>query len=313
MARRGETRVYGRDGARDVVAIGLRREPGKDVYHYLLTASWKKLILLVVLAYVGSNAAFGAAYLAMGDVIEGARPGDFWDAFFFSVQTMATIGYGKMAPATAAANALVAAEALLGLMALAVVTGLVFAKFSRPTARVIFSRVAVVTPYERVPSLMLRMANERANQIVEAQLHAVMVRNEQTAEGDTVRRVHDLALRRSHSTVFALSWTAIHPITPQSALHGEDQRSMAAKEANIIVSLTGYDESLAQTVYARHVYTPDQVVWGARFRDIMVFLPDGLRAIDYRRFHDVVPLGAGDGNAPAPGPERTPGGAGARD
>ncbi len=295
-ARVARRRVFG--ASRNVVALGLRRHPGKDVYHYLLTASWTKLIVLVTLAYVGANSAFAGLYLALGDVIENARAGDFWDAFFFSVQTMATIGYGKMAPRTLPANALVAAEALVGMMGLAVVTGLVFAKFSRPTARVLFSRVAVVSPYEKAPSLMFRMGNERVNQIVEAQLHAVLVRDEQTAEGETVRRAHDLVLRRSRSALFALTWTAIHPITRDSPLFGEDARSMAEKETDIIVSLTGYDESLAQTVYARHAYRADQVVWGARFSDILVRLPGGARAIDYRRFHDVAPIGAGVERAP---------------
>jgi inward rectifier potassium channel len=308
MARLAETRLFGRYGAaRDIVAIGLRRQPGKDLYHSLLTASWKRLFALVALAYLGVNAVFAGAYLALGNAIESARAGDFWDAFFFSVQTMATIGYGRMAPRTLGANALVAVEALMGMMGLAVVTGLVFAKFSRPTARVIFSRVAVVSPYDRVPSLMFRMANERANQIVEAQLHVVLVRNDQTAEGDTVRRVHDLTLRRSRSALFALTWTAIHPITPQSPLFGEDAESMAEKQADIVVSLTGHDESLAQTVHARHAYGPEQVAWGVRFRDILVHLPNGIRAVDYRRFHDVVPLGPGDREEREPGDRRARG------
>ncbi len=308
MATPIETRVFGRYGARrDIVAIGLRRRPGMDLYHHLLTASWGKLIALVALGYLASNAIFAEAYLALGDAIENARPGRFWDAFFFSVQTMATIGYGKMAPRTPGANALVAAEALVGMMGLAVVTGLVFAKFSRPTARVLFSQVAVVSPYDKVPSLMFRMANERANQIVEARLHAVLVRNEQTAEGFTVRRVHDLALRRNRSALFALTWTAIHPVTPQSPLYGEDAQSMADKEADIVVSLTGYDETLAQTVHARHAYAPEQVVWGVRFRDILVRLPNGIRAIDYRRFHDVAPFGPGDVEERSPGGKRARG------
>ncbi|HYQ82386.1 MAG TPA: potassium transporter, partial [Anaeromyxobacteraceae bacterium] len=146
--------------------------------------------------------------------------------------------------------------------------------------------------------LMFRMGNERVNQIVEAQLHAVLVRQEQTAEGETVRRVHDLVLRRSRSALFAITWTAIHPITRESPLFGEDARSMAEKETDIIVSLTGYDESLAQTVYARHAYRADQVVWGARFSDVLVRLPDGGRAIDYRRFHEVAPIDAGAERAP---------------
>jgi inward rectifier potassium channel len=274
---------------REVVAIGLRRQPGKDLYHSLLTASWWKLFVLVLVAYVGSNAMFAAGYLLEGDVIENARPGSFLDAFFFSVQTMATIGYGKMAPRTTLANALVAAEALVGMLGLAVVTGLVFAKFSRPTARVLFSRVAVVAGYDGVPSLMFRMANERASQIVEAQLRAVVLRDETTVEGEPVRRSHDLRLRRSHSAVFALTWTAIHPITPDSPLFGEDARSLAAKRSDLVVSLTGFDASLSQTVHARHGYGPSDIHWGARFEDILGHLPDGGQVIDYRKFHDVVP------------------------
>jgi inward rectifier potassium channel len=280
-------------GAREVVAIGLRRQPGKDLYHYLLTASWSKLFVLVLVGYVGSNAMFAAGYLLEGDVIENARPGSFLDAFFFSVQTMATIGYGKMAPRTTLANALVAAEALVGMLGLAVVTGLVFAKFSRPTARVLFSRVAVVTQYDGRPSLMFRMANERASQIVEAQLHVTLLRDETTAEGEAVRRAHDLVLRRSRSAVFALTWTAIHPIT----LHGEDAASLAAKRTDLVISLAGFDESLSQGVHARYAYGPGDVVWGSRFADVLGRLPDGRLAIDYRKFDDLVPqepaLGAG--------------------
>jgi inward rectifier potassium channel len=275
---------------RELLAIGLQRRPGKDLYHYLLTAPWQRLFLLLVVAYVAANAFFAAGYLLIGDAIEEARPGSFADAFFFSVQTMATIGYGKMAPHGLAANVLVSVEALIGLMAVAVVTGLVFAKFSRPTARVLFSRVAVVAPYDGVPSLMFRMANERASQIVEAQLRVALVRTETTAEGETVRRVHDLHLRRSRSALFALTWTAIHPITAQSPLHGESEASMREREANLVASLTGYDESLAQTIHARHAYAPGEIVWNARFQDLFTPLPDGRPAIDYRRFHEVAPL-----------------------
>ncbi len=289
---------------REVVAIGLRRQPGKDLYHSLLTASWRKLFVLVAVGYVCSNAMFASGYLLEGDVIENARSGSFLDAFFFSVQTMATIGYGKMAPRTTLANALVATEALVGMMGLAVVTGLVFAKFSRPTARVLFSRVAVVAPYDGVPSLMFRMANERASQIVEAQLHAVVLRDETTAEGEPVRRAHDLHLRRSRSAVFALTWTAIHPITPDSPLHGEDAASLLAKRTDLIVSLTGFDESLSQSVHARHGYGPGDIVWGSRFEDVLGRLPDGRLAIDYRKFHDVVPVDPARPAGPAPAGRR---------
>ncbi len=281
-------------GGGEILAIGLRRRPGRDAYHWLLTASWPKLFLLVVLAYVVVNAAFALGYLALGDGIENARDGSFGDAFFFSVQTLATIGYGKMAPRTTAANVLVAAQALLGLLGLAMVTGLTFAKFSRPTARVLFSRVAAVVPYDGVPSLLFRLANERASQIVDAHLEVTIVRDELTAEGERVRRMHDLPLRRNRSAFFALTWTAVHPMDASSPLRGATPESMAHSETDIVVSLTGVDESLAQTVHARHVYRHSQVVFGARFRDVLSELPDGTRSIDYRRFHEVEPLARSD-------------------
>src|SRR5208337_4984173 len=156
-----------------------------------------------------ANAAFALVYVLGGDSIENARPGSFTDAFFFSVQTMATIGFGKMVPRTGLANVLVTLESLVGLLGLAIATGLVFAKFSRPTARVLFSRVAVISPWDGVRSLMFRMANERDNRIIEAQVHVVLMRNEATAENVLVRRVHDLALLRHNNPSFALSWTAI--------------------------------------------------------------------------------------------------------
>ncbi len=281
-------------GGGEILAIGLRRRPGRDLYHSLLTASWPKLFVLVVLAYAAVNAAFALAYLALGDGIENARHGSFGDAFFFSVQTLATIGYGTMAPRTIAANVLVSAEALLGLLGLALVTGLTFAKFSRPTSRVLFSRIATVAPYDGVPSLLFRLANERATQIVDAHLEVTIVRSELTAEGEQVRRMHDLPLRRSRSAFFALTWTAVHRIDASSPLLGATPESMARTETDIVISLTGFDESLAQTVHARHVYRPSQVVFGVRFRDVLSDLPDGTRSIDYRRFHEVEPLARGD-------------------
>ena len=286
--------VVRRFGAgREVVALGLRSHPLRDVYLWLLAAPWRRFFALVLAAYVGANAVFAAAYLALGDAIEEARPGHFGDAFFFSVQTMATIGYGKMAPRGLAANVLVTLEALVGLLGLALVTGLVFAKFSRPTARVRFSQVAVVTPFDGVPSLLFRMANERGNQIAEAQAHLVLLRSERTREGEEVRRIHDLRLVRSQSAFFAFTWLIVHPITPESPLFGETPESLRARDVDLVASMTGLDETLSQSVHARHAWTPDQVLWGHRFADVLVSRPDGRRAIDYRKFHDVEPDGTG--------------------
>lgn len=273
-----------------VVCTGVPRRYRSDLYLFLLEASWLRLVMALGLLYVASNAVFALGYVLGGDSIENARPGSFADAFFFSVQTMATIGFGKMVPRTPLANVLVTIESMTGLLGLAIATGLIFAKFSRPTARVLFSRVAVVSPWDGVPSLMFRMANERNNRIIEAQVHAVLMRTETTAENVLVRRVHELKLLRRQNPSFALSWTAIHPIDEQSPFWKTTAAALAAAEAEIIVSLTGLDETYAQTIHARQSYAADEIVWNARFVDILGRLPDGRMRIDYRHFHDVVPV-----------------------
>jgi inward rectifier potassium channel len=285
--RQRVTRLTG--SGREVVSIGLRNTPLRDLYHSLLTTTWSQFFGLVLAAYLGANLIFASGYLAIGDGIEEARPGNFSDAFFFSVQTMATIGYGKMAPRGLEANLLVTMEALVGLLGLALVTGLVFAKFSRPTARVLFSRNAVITTFDGVPSLLFRMANERGNQIAEAQAHLVLLRTERTPEGEEVRRVHDLRLRRGQSAFFAFTWLVVHPITPDSPLFGETAKTMQERDLDLVASVTGLDETLSQSVHARHSWSVEQILWRHRFVDVLVTLPDGRRAIDYRKFHEVAP------------------------
>ncbi|MHB8421019.1 MAG: ion channel [Myxococcales bacterium] len=275
------------DERRRIVRLGApRANPFRDLYHAWLTASWPTTFAAVVVLYLTANACFAGLYLLLGGGIEGARPGSFEDSFFFSVQTMATIGYGKMVPTSAAANALVAAEAFVGLLGFSVTTGLVFAKLSRPTARVLFSRVAAISVRDGQPSLMFRMANERQNQIVDVGLRVVLARAEHTAEGEEVRRFHELVLARSWAASFSLSWTAIHPITAASPLHGATAETLRAQRAQIIVLITGIDETFSQSVHARHSYQWDEIVWQRRFVDVMKLLPDGRFQIDYGRFHD---------------------------
>ena len=202
---------------------------------------------------------------------------------------MATIGYGVMAPRSIFTNVLVSIEALSGLTSLAVVTGLVFARFSRPTARVRFSRVAVVAPRDGVPSLMFRAVNQRSNRIVEAQIHLVMSRREMTREGESMRRFYDLAITRARNALFSLSWTVVHPIVEGSPLLGETPESLKTSQAMIIASLVGMDESFLQNVHVRYVWLADEIIWGMRFADVLHEFPDGTFAIDYSRFDDVVP------------------------
>ena len=189
--------------------LGLEDSRLSDLYHFLLTESWPVLLAGIVLIFVVVNSIFAMVYM-LDKGVENARPGSFADAFFFSVQTMATIGYGKMDPDTFLAEVMMSIEALTGLVGLAVVTGLVFAKFSRPTARVRFSRVAIVSNRDGVPSLQFRLANMRANRIVDASARVVFARQERTLEGEEMRRFYDLKLQRDRNSLFIYSWTVIH-------------------------------------------------------------------------------------------------------
>lgn len=283
--------ILDREGRFNVVRLGdSSLLHWRDFYHLMLTISWPGFFFLLVVLYVAVNAGFALAYLAGGDGIENAQPGSFADAFFFSVQTMASIGYGALYPKTFYVNTIVAIEALAGLLGLAMATGLMFARFSRPTARVLFSQVAVIAPFNGQPTLTFRTANQRRNQILAAQLRVTFVRDESNDEGQFMRRLYDLKLVRSETPIFGQTLTVMHPIDETSPLYGETPRSLAEAEAAIVVMLVGIDETVAQSVHARHVYAAQDVLWNMQFVDIFARLPDGRRSIDYSRFHDVIPL-----------------------
>jgi inward rectifier potassium channel len=276
-----------------VVRIGMPRTPFADFYASLLASSWSLLVGGITGAYVVLNLFFASLFYFGGTfggaTILNAREGSFQDAFFFSVQTFATIGYGTMSPQGFFGNLLVTIEAIVGILFVAMATGLMFAKFSRPSARVVFSRNAVITNREGIPTLMFRMANERGNRIVEASVRVVLVRNETTSEGEKLRRFYDLPLTRSQTALFAFTWSAMSPITETSPLFGETTTSLEDSEAELVISLVGIDETLSQTIHARHYYAADDVLFGRRFVDILASLPDGRRSFDYSRFHDLLP------------------------
>ncbi len=283
-------RIEKRDGRLTIVGLGAWHSYWRDPYHLLLTIPWSMFLALTTSGYLVANALFALVYLAGGNCIVNARPGSFSDAFFFSVQTMASIGYGAMYPRTFYANVVVTFEALIGLLGVAVGTGLAFARFSRPTARVLFTRVAVIAPHDGMPTLMFRAANQRRNQILEAQLRVRLVRDEITREGQFMRRFHDLQLLRSQNPVFSLSWTAMHPIDENSPLYGATAEMLTESETTLVISLVGIDETVAQTIYARHTYVAREILWNKRFVDIVSRTGDGARSIDYTHFHDVMPV-----------------------
>ncbi|HYM31981.1 MAG TPA: ion channel [Candidatus Cybelea sp.] len=277
-------------GTRNIQRIG---EPAgwRDLYHWLMVITWPRFLGLMAAGYIGANVVFAGLYSLDLDGIANTHRGSFADAFFFSVQTIATIGYGVMYPQTLYVNLVVTLETLFGMMSIALAAGIIFARFSRPTARVLFSSVAVIAPHDGVPTLMFRAANRRRNQILAAEVAVAVVRNEVAAEGQIMRRFHDLALVRDRNPVFALTWTVMHQILPGSPLHGRSVEELYEAQIEIVVTVSGIDETFAQTIYARHSYITEDLRWNARFADILGRAPDGRRTVDYRQFHEIVPIG----------------------
>jgi len=291
LKRSGQGKFRSFAGARDTPTIRrLNESRTLDIYHSVLTASWVRFFAVVALLFGIFNLVFAGLYLLDGHAVANARRGSFADAFFFSVQTMATIGYGQLYPQTLYGNLVVTLEVLLGMSALALMTGVIFARFSRPTALVMFSAVATIAPYDGVPTLMFRAANQRRNQILEAQVSVAVLRDERTREGGQMRRFHDLSLARSRTPAFGLTWMVMHPINKESPLHGATPESLAAENAEIVVTLTGIDGTFAQSIYARHSYVAEEILWNRRFADVLGQLDDGTRVIDYRRFHEVIEI-----------------------
>jgi inward rectifier potassium channel len=266
--------IVGPDGL-PYLRRNLREALFRDFYYQLAAIRWPLLLALLGAAFVAVNLLFASAYFFDHGLMSVRAP-DFSEAFLFSIQAMSTVGSLTAIPVTLLANVLFTAETLSGLLLLALVAGLAFARFSRPTALVRFSRHAVVADRDGIPSLMFRMANVRQNRILEAEIRVTFIRTDMTREGESIRRFDDLELVRNHNALFALTWTAIHPIDAHSPLRGMTPDALRAREAVIVVSLTGLDETLVQTVPARHIYRAEDLRFGVRFQDVMKPMDDGL-------------------------------------
>lgn len=272
----------------DIVMVGERPRLGVDLYHAFLRARWWASLAAIVVAFLLVNVVFAVIYSLVGGV-ENMREGSFVDAFFFSVHTMATIGYGSMYPTTTLTNALVVAEAIVGLLVTAMSTGLVFAKFSTPTSRIAFAPQAVVSPVDGVPTLAVRVGNERGNYVVNADITVTLVRTVVTAEGITQYQNLDLRLVRSRAPALARTWNVAHRIEADSPLHGLGPEEMEAQEIELAVSVSGTDETTMQPVLARHRYLTNDILFGARYADVIRVLPDGRLELDVRKLHGIVP------------------------
>ena len=292
VARNARQRLLNADGTFNVVRKGLNPFSSLSLYHWLLTISWPKFIGFVSGSYVAVNWLFAFAFLLCGpDALQsttGSFAGHpFYRAFFFSVDSFATIGYGNIVPIGLAANTLVMIEALLNILGIALVTGVIFARFSRPSPKIIYSRNAIVAPYRNKTALEFRIANARSNQLIDVRVQVILTKIEPVGES-TARRFYDLDLERHRVVFFALSWTVVHPIDERSPLRGITYQDLVDTDAEFLILLTGIDETFSQTVQARSSYKPEEIVWDAKFKDIYRRPRDGgSLSVDVGRIHEI--------------------------
>ncbi len=275
-----------------IIIRGRKRQRFNDVYAQLMDATWPKLVTVFIATFLCINTTFALCYFGLanwwpGEGIIHARQGHFLDYFFFSVQTLATIGYGGMNPQGIVTNILVTLEAVTGFSFYALMTGLVFSKFSRPTALVTFSERAVINNDMGERHFSLRMINDRGNRIVDAQASMVMMRDDILPDGSIMRRYYDMALVRSKVPVMQLSWSILHRIDEQSPLWGETHESLEARNAEIIVSLAGLDESLSSTIHTRFSYIADDIFFDRSFAQMLHRVADNTLEVHYDKIHDL--------------------------
>jgi inward rectifier potassium channel len=259
-----------------------------DAYHFLRSASWTAIIVLFAALFIGTNLVFATVlWAAHADV---SNVHGFLDYFWFSVQSLATIGYGVLAPQDTLSNTVVMLESFLGFAFTALTTGVFFARFSTPSARVMFSNVAIIGTVDGQRVLMFRLANARMTAIVEASVHVYLTRDEISKSGERARRIYELPLRTPVQPSFALSWTVHHVIDEASPLYGIKDGDLKPGTGNIIVTFQGIDDRLAATVHTRFAYQPEDLRFDRRFVDIIKIDPDGTRYLDFAPFHDTEPV-----------------------
>lgn len=294
VAQQSKRRFLNRDGSFSVKRYGLPFLQSLSMYHSMLTIGWFRFYAIIVSGYLAVNILFAAAYYLCGPdalliATANLHPNRFVECFFFSIQTFTTIGYGRVSPVGIAANTLVAVEALTGLLGFAFATGLSFARFSRPSARIIFSKHAVIAPYQGIQAFEFRIINARSSQIIEVDVKVFLSRLEKDGSRVT-RRFHDLALERTHVSFFPLNWTIVHPIEASSPLTGLTRQSLLESDAEFLVLITGIEETFGQQVHSRSSYKASEVVVGASFVDMYVKTPDGELGVDIGRLHEIKPM-----------------------
>jgi inward rectifier potassium channel len=279
-----------RSGQVEFLKLNLERWEYRDVYQWLLALSWPQFAALIAGVYIVINLVFASVYALGGNCIAGMTPGSYFEAFFFSVQTLATVGYGHWYPQTLCGHIATTIEIIVGMFGLAVMTGLIFVRFSRPSARILFSRSIVIGPLNGRPTLMLRVGNLRAQSMVEAEFRIMFTRDEPIVEGDTFRHFYDLKLHFDRLISFPAALTLRHTIDEKSPLHGETAESLAASRALFTASVVGIDPVIPAAVQTQQEYTWRDIRFGERFVEIYSELARGKLTVDFGRLHDTEPV-----------------------
>jgi inward rectifier potassium channel len=293
-AAESRVRLLNRDGSFNIHRKGLPFLSWFSGYHYLISIPWWKFNLIILLSYIVINAFFGGIYLLIGtDGLAGIDGTSMMDRYvqtiFFSTQTFTTVGFGRIAPVGTGANIAASLESLTGLLSFAFATGLLYGRFSRPVAKIIFSHHAVVAPYQDMTGFMFRIANQRTNQLIDIGATVTLSRMESGADGKRVRKFHPLELERKSVTFFHLSWTVVHPINEQSPLYGVTKDQLDASDAEFLILLKAFDDTFSQNVHARTSYKHHEVDFGHKFKGIYSIAEDGMIEIALDQIHDYEP------------------------
>jgi inward rectifier potassium channel len=277
-----------RFGHREIETLGLGQGFWTDLYHRAMAVQWPVFFGSAAALFVVLNAVFGLLYSLGHEPIANAEGNGPLAYFYFSIETLATVGYGDMHPQTNYGHLIATVEIFTGMSFLAVMTGLIFARFSRPRARFVFANVAVIARHEGHQALMIRAANARHNTISRASARLWLIRAERSREGDQLRRFYELKLERSEHPMFVLSWMLFHIIDNESPLHGATESDLEEGDALLVLNVGGLDDSSAQQLYARHVYSWRDIRWRHRYKDITSVSPQGRFLLDYTKFNDVI-------------------------
>src|SRR5579859_2716527 len=275
-------------GGREIVTEGLQLSFWADISHRCMTASWPAFIAGAALVFVAFNAAFAVLYWIGDDPISNVLHRAYIDYLYFSIETLSTAGYGDMHPETHYGHFIATVELFTGIFSMSLMTGLIFARFSRPNARLLFADNPVISSHEGKPTLMVRFANERHNVIGNATAKLWLMQNVVSKEGQSLRRFFELPLTRNEHPALALSWTLYHAIDEQSPLYGLSAADFAALSVSLVVVVTGYDVVAAQTIHARKSYDHTDIRFGQRYADILDRSEDGRLRIDYGKFHETL-------------------------